>query len=149
MSKVQFRIKQVKMYQAVQFEGAAHTFFTHSDYLSVRTNKSEQTLEELEDGCVLVRSAKDMIKVGFANIAFIQYDQLKPTSTSALNEAVRHDEAERAAKAKAVKDKQNYEAEALEKDKAERAAMKAAGEADAKALRDSQKAKRLEATKQG
>lgn len=72
MSKL--KIKQVKVYQSVKFEGAENSYFTPSQYLSIRTSKPEITLEETENGSVIVTSKLDKIKIGPANVAFIQYD---------------------------------------------------------------------------
>lgn len=67
-------IKQVKVYQSVTFEGAQNSYFTPSSYMSIRTSKPEIQIEELENGAIVVTSDRDCIKIGIANIAFIQYD---------------------------------------------------------------------------
>lgn len=68
------KIKQVKVYQSVKFEGAENSFFTPSEYMSMKTSKPEITIEEDGTGCVLIRSQKDLIKIGSNNVAYIQYD---------------------------------------------------------------------------
>jgi hypothetical protein len=68
------KIKQVKVYQSVKFEGAENSYFTPSQYLSIRTSKPEIIIEEVDNGCVMITSKLDKIKIGHANIAFIQYD---------------------------------------------------------------------------
>lgn len=75
-------IKQLKVYQSVTFEGAQNSFFTPSQYMSMRTSRPTITLERTESGSVLVRSEKCLIEIFPANIAFIEYDlsaeELKP-----------------------------------------------------------------------
>lgn len=72
MSKL--KIKQVKVYQSVKFEGAENSYFTPSEYMSVRTTKPEVSIEESEHGSVIIKSDKDMIRIGANNVAYIQYD---------------------------------------------------------------------------
>lgn len=146
--KIPFKVKQVKMYQAVTFEGSSNTYFTNAEYMSVKGNKGEITLEEQDDGCVIVRSAKDMIKVGMANVAYIQYDQLAPASMDKTNldEAVKVEAAMRAKKAQAEIDRLKSITEADAREKAEMATLKATAETETKALREVQKKAKAEAT---
>lgn len=74
MDTKNLKIKQVKVYQSVKFEGAENSFFTPSQYLSIRTSKPEITITEAENGCVIIKSENDLIKIGANNVAFIQYD---------------------------------------------------------------------------
>ena len=68
-------IKQLKVYQSVTFEGAQNSFFTPSKYMSlVRASRNPLELTRIEGGGVLVRSDKCLIEIGYANIAFIEYD---------------------------------------------------------------------------
>lgn len=74
MDTKKLKIKQVKVYQSVKFEGAENSYFTPSQYMSVRSSKPNVQIEEGEHGSVIIRSDKDMIKIGANNVAFIQYD---------------------------------------------------------------------------
>lgn len=132
-----YKIKMVKVYQPVQFEQGLTSYFTDDDY--AQGLKKGLNVREMEDGSVLVRSAKDMIKIGQANVAYIQYDQLAELQPeSKLDEAVKSEIAKKADKARFEADKENRRiaAEKLAKEEAE--AKLAKEVAEAKAFRDSQ-----------
>jgi hypothetical protein len=100
----------------------------------------------MDDGCVIVRSPKDMIKVGFANIAYIQYDQLKPINgdSVSLEDSIMQDAAIRAEKARLENDRTRLIAEKDAKEKATLAALKAEAAESATKFRAEQKSKKSE-----
>lgn len=71
MSKL--TIKQVKVYQSVKFEGGEHSYFIPEKFRGLMKMPA-MSIEELDNGQVLVKSDKDCIKIGHANVAFIQYE---------------------------------------------------------------------------
>jgi hypothetical protein len=73
-----YPVKQLKVYQSVTFEQAQNSFFTPSQYLSIRTSKPAIEIYEQENGSVVVKSDKCMIRIGAANVAFIEYDLSPP-----------------------------------------------------------------------
>jgi hypothetical protein len=70
------KIKMIKAYQGVSFEGVTHTFFTdlayHTENAFSRMPKAR--LIEHDKG-VLVLSDKAAVLVGWANIGSIEYDR--------------------------------------------------------------------------
>ena len=79
MSK-KLEIKQVKVYQSVKFENGEHSYFVPAQYKG-QMKMPVMEIEELENGSVIVRSAKDIIKAGHANVAYIQYAEVDDTPT--------------------------------------------------------------------
>lgn len=74
------KIKMIKVYQAVEFEGNSVSYFTPKEWyeasLTIRTNAPQVVIEELPEG-FLIRSEKDIVKVLNANIAYIKYYEPK------------------------------------------------------------------------
>lgn len=135
-----YKIKMVKVYQAVEFEKGLHSYFTDTEYLGLKTSaRPDVTVREQENGSVIIRSSKCMIKIGHANVAYIEYDQLKPLDTD-VAEAVKQEQARMAAKAKAEADREANKAAATAKEKADAEALLAKDMEEAKKLRASQKA---------
>ncbi len=82
------RIKQLKVYQPVDFENTLHTYFNTKQWLESQTNARSNIprvdIVETEEG-VLIKSDKDTVKVFRTNIAYINYyeDTKAETKTSA------------------------------------------------------------------
>lgn len=67
-------IKLAKVYQSVKFEGREHSYFTPTKFMSVRSHNTEIVIERTELGGIIVKSGEDLIEVGPANVAYIQYE---------------------------------------------------------------------------
>lgn len=79
------KIKQVRFYQAIEWEGAQTTFIRPdmSQMGGVRIHGSKHVdIKRTDDGVVL-SSEKDCVEVFAANIAYIAYEMTAPATKSA------------------------------------------------------------------
>lgn len=93
------KIKQVRVYQSVFFEGAERSYFNSKEYMdtmTTRPNAPVVDIQETEEG-VILRSVRDTIKVFRTNISAISYmevadpkkisDSVEPKKVSKSKEA--------------------------------------------------------------
>ncbi len=71
------RIKQVRVYQAVEFERTSHNYFTAKEYMQPSSPNKLKDIDItlLPTGYVRIVSADDVVDVGPGNVAYIQYDR--------------------------------------------------------------------------
>lgn len=75
------KIKQVRVYQSVFFEGAERSYFNSKEYMDTMTTKPNAPvvdIEETHEG-VMLRSTRDTIKVFRTNISAISYMEVADT----------------------------------------------------------------------
>jgi hypothetical protein len=77
-------IKLAKVYQSVKFEGREHSYFTPTKFMSVRSHNTEIVIERTELGGIIVKSGEDVIEIGPANVAYIQYETSQPSEEQAV-----------------------------------------------------------------
>lgn len=69
------RIKQVRVYQAVQFENTSHVYFTANEFLQPTSPSKlrDISIELMANGYVRIVNDKCVVDIGPGNIAYIEY----------------------------------------------------------------------------
>ena len=85
---MKLQIKSVRVYQAVEFEGAMRTFFLGYEYAITRSTKMSNVpvvnITECPEG-VMIKSGKDIVKVFATNIAYISYEEVESEQAAGPN----------------------------------------------------------------